>query len=171
MLPQGERLWSIFPVSCIYVISIHAPTRGATRGGLFPHYCLGISIHAPTRGATKTAGGQGEGKEFQSTLPQGERRFQHPIFHQLENFNPRSHKGSDFDVAAGWFIVVQISIHAPTRGATDRRSDRRRADYFNPRSHKGSDEINSKALENIDISIHAPTRGATKLFQLTNWLT
>ena len=55
-------------------ISIHAPTRGATIGAKFEHYRVVISIHAPTRGAT-------------SRLP----------YH---------------------LKMMSISIHAPTRGAT-----------------------------------------------------
>ena len=54
-------------------------------------------------------------------------------------FNPRSHAGSDFNryVNSDSF---DVSIHAPTRGAT--RRDRRhhsRCRRFNPRSHAGSD--------------------------------
>ena len=56
------------------MISIHAPTRGATGGGQSAHRGDTISIHAPTRGAT--GGGQS------------------------------AHRGDT------------ISIHAPTRGAT-----------------------------------------------------
>ena len=77
-----------------------------------------------------------------------------------------------------------ISIHAPTRGATMYQSKIRHiAIDFNPRSHEGSDndhDINYVMLKNfnprshegsdfkddpnyikIGISIHAPTRGAT----------
>ena len=60
-------------------------------------------------------------REFQSTLPQGERResgSQMCLVHR--DFNPRSHKGSDDistrPVRASW----PISIHAPTRGATEK---------------------------------------------------
>ena len=49
-----------------------------------------------------------------------------------------------------------ISIHAPTRGATDQAYCRFHCpEYFNPRSYKRSDRSNNL------ISIHAPTRGAT----------
>ena len=54
-------------------------------------------------------------------------------------FNPRSHEGSDwlFDFICGF---CNISIHAPTKGAT----------------------YNYSAVANIEvISIHAPTKGAT----------
>ena len=79
-----------------FAISIHAPTRGATKslrkggGGQF------ISIHAPTRGAT---------------FPFSARSF------NLVDFNPRSYERSDGKA----FTTLDdrlISIHAPTRGAT-----------------------------------------------------
>ena len=56
---------------------------------------------------------------------------------------------------------MNISIHAPTRGATALKSPIAEIEDFNPRSHERSD-IN-KAVKTIDwkISIHAPTRGAT----------
>ena len=57
----------------------------------------------------------------------------------LTNFNPRSHEGSD----SGFHMqltLINISIHAPTRGAT---------------------YISKKVGYGIAISIHAPTRGAT----------
>ena len=101
---------------------------------------------------------------FQSTLPREERRCMRVrIAAPLCNFNPRSHERSDIHIK---FIAVmflnfnprshersdgirdradtvpdEISIHAPTRGATVFPFP---LFYF------------------LDISIHAPTRGATK---------
>ena len=120
-------------------ISIHAPTRGATSHSIpgdIPHM---ISIHAPTRGATcilrQVCGWNG----FQSTLPRGERRALYPRPASLPHFNPRSHEGSDPNTYEAFaaemnfnprshegsdlpdVIImenVEISIHAPTRGAT-----------------------------------------------------
>ena len=79
------------------VISIHAPTRGATslkateyklsidfnprsherRDNYIPDEFKSyiISIHAPTRGATMTSDETGMVAIFQSTLPREERRF------------------------------------------------------------------------------------------------
>ena len=103
-------------------ISIHAPTRGATNGRYIRGFITPISIHAPTRGAT------------------GDRKKDHA---QRWNFNPRSHEGSDFSSADctrafAYFnprshegsdashlrvlINARISIHAPTRGATEYRA-------------------------------------------------
>ena len=56
--------------------------------------------------------------EFQSTLPQGERRPFLPAGDaNIRDFNPRSHKGSDKMDEHGKYNF-NISIHAPTRGAT-----------------------------------------------------
>ena len=78
------------------LISIHAPTRGATIYHRDVTGNLNISIHAPTRGATD----QGITNTDLDT-----------------NFNPRSHKGSD-SVDDFSHTLIGISIHAPTRGAT-----------------------------------------------------
>ena len=147
--------------------------------------CRLISIHAPTRGATVDVSMFSLMDTFQSTLPQGERpgltqrrlpqpqisihaptrgatsiRFKKFVF--IFNFNPRSHKGSD-DVG--------------------KLQGRRDVD-FNPRSHKGSDRCGKaprsarcgfqstlpqgerpislcSSVRPVNISIHAPTRGAT----------
>ena len=100
------------------------------------------------------------------------------------NFNPRSHEGSDelmslsADVAMSFqstlprgerrYMTLQkllnriISIHAPTRGATNfNRHQNPSRLYFNPRSHEGSDRERDVLHLFLCISIHAPTRGAT----------
>ena len=78
------------------------------------------------------------------------------------DFNPRSHERSDrgrylFNHTGG------ISIHAPTRGATEKKGEINHGIiYFNPRSHERSDRIQFPITKKFqEISIHAPTRGAT----------
>ena len=121
-----------------------------------------ISIHAPTRGATGIVGIAIGVVKFQSTLPREERQLsllylQLPLKFQstlpreerhgtrifstlIINFNPRSHERSDNSVN----IIVRlrvISIHAPTRGATQsQRYQLQKNCYFNPRSHERSDK-------------------------------
>ena len=98
-------------------ISIHAPTRGATREQEKRVEQLKISIHAPTRGATVERVRFILINRFQSTLPRGE-RLQGPQGVQgLQDFNPRSHEGSDTSYPES-FLLHQ---------------------NFNPRSHEGSD--------------------------------
>ena len=78
---------------------------------------------------------------FQSTLPRGERRkvgFWHGIAEIY--FNPRSREGSDLDPQVAASLFLQISIHAPARGATTNHgSPFRISIHFNPRSREGSD--------------------------------
>ena len=51
-LPREERPIKEDVKNYIDDISIHAPTRGATKGCVHRVSCHSISIHAPTRGAT-----------------------------------------------------------------------------------------------------------------------
>ena len=101
-----------------------------------------ISIRAPTRGATfVTVIKLFLSLLFQSALPRGERPDAPFITCSGVNFNPRSHEGSD---GQGMKSVkcVNISIRAPTRGATWLLCD---------------------YAHGCNISIRAPTRGATKI--------
>ena len=102
---------------------------------------MAISIHAPTRGATQQSFIQQTAKRFQSTLPREERharsRFDYLVF-QFQStlpreerlfclyvnvtavyFNPRSHERSDDMPLSEITVPHWISIHAPTRGATN----------------------------------------------------
>ena len=54
---------------------------------------------------------------FQSTLPREERLLLPTDVHCTDDFNPRSHERSDHGKCWVCFFT-QISIHAPTRGAT-----------------------------------------------------
>ena len=122
------------------VISIHAPTRGATAAYNKAMEDMHISIHAPTRGATKITVQKNIVKLFQSTLPREERRKEPLRCQPCHHFNPRSHERSDISKRD----LLRIVYH------------------FNPRSHERSDGTDFNIKTNIKfISIHAPTRGAT----------
>ena len=122
------------------VISTHAPTRGATQRRAFPFRHIKISTHAPTRGATTSCIIRWAFFKFQPTLPRGERRYKTVTFYLAsDDFNPRSHEGSD--------PVSPLGQQCFT--------------YFNPRSHEGSDTIYRHQSCTDKISTHAPTRGAT----------
>ena len=99
---------------------------------------------------------------FQSTLPRGERLAHIRLLcDDEEDFNPRSHAGSDDDAPCPE-NMFPISIHAPTRGATAISvSWIKPSTNFNPRSHAGSDAGDGRIAVDTKISIHAPTRGAT----------
>ena len=95
---RGATCFPLISLSSLS-ISIHAPTRGAT--GLYPdeEVMFEISIHAPTRGATFFRAASFTISIFQSTLPQGERPWP----------------------PCSYYANISISIHAPTRGATLKR--------------------------------------------------
>ena len=121
-------------------VSIHAPTRGAT--ACVDYFLLNVivSIHAPTRGATVCQKKHWTNcRRFQSTHPHGVRPPRKGGMLPIICFNPRTHTGCD-SYLVKCDIVVVVSIHAPTRGAT--------ASY-----------LYNMIKDNV--SIHAPTRGAT----------
>ena len=125
------------------VISIHAPTRGATPGpatvnsfslfqstlprGERPSWGsnllakAAISIHAPTRGATDPEYHRNlVQKKFQSTLPRGER------------------------LNCTMTAIIKLLFQS-TLPRGERRGCQtafvKHLNYFNPRSHEGSDDI------------------------------
>ena len=120
-------------------ISIHAPPRGATHCLCFlrPQYsfqftplregrpdCAGtrrlrkrISIHAPPRGATRFRGGTPQRPSYFNSRPSARQKKGLTRY-----FNSRpSARGDDAGAAEPCFL--DISIHAPPRGATAHASD------------------------------------------------
>ncbi len=109
----GERFYCV-----IRQISIHAPTRGATTVITYTVMDTFISIHAPTRGATQRYALFVSNMPFQSTLPRGERPSQELQQSQIKIFQSTLPRGERQDCCLPPAIPCQISIHAPTRGAT-----------------------------------------------------
>ena len=122
------------------LVSIHAPTRGATRGYLQRWDLQAVSIHAPTRGATwKPSTSFSEKTSFNPRTHSG--CDESVLLHKQRShcFNPRTHSGCD-------------------NGCLPKRSN---SGCFNPRTHSGCDCIEMLNTGDIKVSIHAPTRGAT----------
>ena len=167
-------------------VSIHAPTRGATQFDVLFEFAIDVSIHAPTRGATELRRAAIQAMVlFQSTHPHGVRLGNMYEANFSKGFNPRTHTGCDTDLSPravndgrfqsthphgvrrnGGRTALQaflVSIHAPTRGATQLcDQDNVRAERFNPRTHTGCDLATGVIAHNLKVSIHAPTRGATE---------
>ena len=102
----------------LFLISTHAPARGATDDYRKARRHYSISTHAPARGATSTIQIMNGFDRFQPTLPRGERRSSlFIVFYSKDNFNPRSREGSD-KYSRVSPTVYSISTHAPARGAT-----------------------------------------------------
>ena len=105
----------------------------------------------------------------------------------LNNFNPRTREGCDAVSLANVDKALQISIHAPVKGATGPRRliaphfragisihapvkgatrdlylNIRRKSNFNPRTREGCDYLTAfPYTAHCKISIHAPVKGAT----------
>ena len=195
----------------VAVVSIHAPTRGATGDSLTKlahsvgfnprphaggdsgwrtfnprphaggdcqnaaHGCLfHVSIHAPTRGATYEYDTHDcPQTRFNPRPHAGGDRFELPRPFNSPCFNPRPHAGGD-TIAVGCAArrrlfqstpprggrphpasclrpIQKVSIHAPTRGATCARAESEPRHFsFNPRPHAGGDDPDAAigAIEN-----------------------
>ena len=124
------------------IISIHAPTRGATQcGGDTAHEYIYFNprSHKGSDYNCRHSFGSGDGV-FQSTLPQGERHLTFKIKPAISCISIHAPTRGATEWLGEQFISDAISIHAPTRGAT-------------------SFGFCTRPIH--PISIHAPTRGAT----------
>ena len=117
-LPRRERLFRLVNFFLDRIISIHAPTKGATRSEIMADYITVISIHAPTKGATATQERKATQENFNPRSHEGSDHFTIYLLAFFLDFNPRSHEGSDT-------LLDDISKRFPD---------------FNPRSHEGSDK-------------------------------
>ena len=99
-LPRRERRDQPNGCKLCDRVSIHAPAKGATRGGSPDLPSGGVSIHAPAKGAT--------GADSSIRLLKC-------------SFNPRSREGSDNEAGYRFVAPYVVSIHAPAKGATVRR--------------------------------------------------
>ena len=143
------------------VVSIHAPTKGATlsremklkiRTSFNPRSHEGSDL--PWTMQAWHCGG------FNPRSHEGSDRVIALLLRRRNGFNPRSHEGSDYTMD-NFRADVQVSIHAPTKGATRVYLLTTRSIRFNPRSHEGSDRNTSDCGRKYSVSIHAPTKGAT----------
>ena len=95
-LPRKERLNPKKINDHIIVVSIHAPTEGATLCTFSDGICLPVSIHAPTEGATVVKGFEGDNLDVSIHAPTEGATV------------TKTHR----------HIRLKVSIHAPTEGAT-----------------------------------------------------
>ena len=99
-----------------------------------------ISIHAPTWGATQTRLILEPSSHFNPRTHVGCDPMTLTWMHLALYFNPRTHVGCDAEGGKIHYIF-EISIHAPTWGATLKGSKKKQPNfYFNPRTHVGCDE-------------------------------
>ena len=118
-LPRGERHRRATQNVPPQEISIHAPARGATICLIDSQLKEMISIHAPARGATSSSSYcKQSSSNFNPRSREGSDFHWTPFASSISYFNPRSREGSDGNHNENSDSAVQISIHAPARGAT-----------------------------------------------------
>ena len=101
--------------------------------------------------------------KFQSTLPREERQLPMLPLVAFFYFNPRSHERSDKSPVGAMFVGNNISIHAPTRGATGTPvTGVKGAKISIHAPTRGATALSFVLFRRHFISIHAPTRGATR---------
>ena len=157
-------------------------------------FTIDISIHAPIKGATcRKTQRNWLLEHFNPRTHKGCDKITPYQLRHYFDFNPRTHKGCDLYPANGYCHIITISIHAPIKGATCRKTQRNwLLEHFNPRTHKGCDKITPYQLRHyfdfnprthkgcdlypangychiITISIHAPIKGATVYYGFRSW--
>ena len=126
-----------------------------------PCSAASVSIHAPTWGATALAPFSAAGNLFQSTRPRGARPLACYRLIAKSGFNPRAHVGRDPKATAAK-TTAQVSIHAPTWGATYPNSEPLPGYPFQSTRPRGArPKARKPGSPESPVSIHAPTWGAT----------
>ena len=128
------------PSSISRIVSIHAPTWGATNGLTLPQVGQVVSIHAPTWGATCCHCHTDNKTEFQSTLPHGERHsaaLYGVVRSQFQSTLPHGERPCAIEV-----LVTSCGFQSTL-------------------PHGERHEVVHGVLNTMGVSIHAPTWGAT----------
>ena len=139
--PRGVRHGSRRTPRRTDLVSIHAPTWGATYAVIYGFSQDGVSIHAPTWGATRRHPLCRPDGRFQSTHPRGVRRYTSGRMPEWWTFQSTHPRGVRLLASVLPGNSVEVSIHAPTWGAT---------------RNLIADSVR------FVVSIHAPTWGATR---------
>ena len=120
-----------------------------------------VSIHAPSRGATRASSLTLREFMFQSTRPRGARREQRVIGNVCARVSIHAPSRGATTCLGGNVHLGRVSIHAPSRGATwalprDRSSD----SCFNPRALAGRDGLTGARLDFLNGFQSTRPRGA-----------
>ena len=140
--PHGVRLWPSFgrccECRCFNPRTLTGCDTGRVLCGLFPFLFQSTHPHGVRRWRAMRNCVM---HMFQSTHPHGVRLVLYgPATGIAWRFNPRTLTGCDVAIKAGDNVIWNVSIHAPSRGATG---------------------IVIAAHRQRNVSIHAPSRGAT----------
>ena len=140
-LPRGERHVDLMQTETKALVSIHAPTWGAT---LLSKTQTSLILR------------------FQSTLPRGERLKFPMVLSAIFMFQSTLPRGERREGAGATLNHIAVSIHAPTWGATHLHCTWIFAWLFQSTLPRGERlGIPTHFKGGFDVSIHAPTWGAT----------
>ena len=121
-----------------------------------------VSIHAPTKGATVLLLVQRQTDTgFNPRSHEGSDNPDCPRLSSDTGFNPRSHEGSDDAPEPNSPITNSFNPRSHEGSDSDAVFVIDGESSFNPRSHEGSDQNKHKRRKCNRVSIHAPTKGAT----------
>ena len=138
--PHGVRPQAFVLKTEDTVVSIHAPTRGATKKVRAANIRVDVSIHAPTRGATPYVRAVPLFRLFQSTHPHGVRlSLKFDGSSVVHSFNPRTHTGCDLAKLMSDISSEFQSTHPHGVRPVPGGSHRHFPCGFNPRTHTGCD--------------------------------
>ena len=143
-------------------VSIHAPARGATLSRLSFMRLTMVSIHAPARGATTMMGDVDAIKLFQFTRPRGARLHDLPYIIDGDAFQFTRPRGARPQCYHRKLAYLDVSIHAPARGATSERLGTLKRNCVSIHAPaRGATITQGDITRREEVSIHAPARGAT----------
>ena len=143
------------------IVSIHAPTRGATFIIKFNLIIIKFQSTHPRGVRPPSHFRPLLSAQFQSTHPRGVRRRVVRCLTFAISFNPRTHEGCDLPFR--WLTSISQGFNPRTHEGCDCLLFYvyRVTKSFNPRTHEGCDLNDDNAYYPMAVSIHAPTRGAT----------
>jgi len=161
-LREGRQIVAFFPATSKDV-SIHAPARGATVSRAKADAIYRVSIHAPARGATMQVirGGKGGSSFNPRPCARGDPSFE-TSFRNLYLFQSTPLREGRPSGLASIVRSINVSIHAPARGATDPWTYMAGNQYVSIHAPaRGATSKLAKIIPGRQVSIHAPARGAT----------
>ena len=125
---------------CFLIVSIHAPTRGATRIHTDLTMDIKVSIHAPTRGATRTEQIISVQAVVSIHAPTRGATVVVVASHILSSFNPRTHTGCDQWLRDNEYLC-SVGFNPRTHTGCDgwKVGAIVACRCFNPRTHTGCD--------------------------------
>ena len=136
--PRGARLSFTFFRALTLLVSIHAPTWGATTINVGFKPAIMFQSTRPRGARQDLAMLNLRTYPFQSTRPRGARRPRSESMEELSrSFNPSAHVGRDG--RHRWMDDFhRVSIHAPTWGATELTNQQTKAEMFQSTRPRGA---------------------------------